>query len=171
MGKQTPKTTLRLLQKKILSPNAAKRATQAARRAGKKVVFTNGCFDILHPGHVSYLQQARRCGGFLVVALDTDESVRMLKGPTRPINPLESRLQVIAALESVDAVTWFGEGNPVPLMQLLKPHLIVKGGDWKVQQILGWQEVREWGGRTRSLPYVAGKSTTELIKKIVAVSA
>lgn len=162
--------TLRIFQKKIFTPEQAKKKCQQVRKLKKRVVFTNGCFDILHPGHVSYLQEARKKGHFLVVALDTDEAVRALKGPTRPINPLESRLQVIAALECVDAVTWFGGGNPISTIELLRPHVLVKGGDWKVPDILGSKQVLGWGGKVFSLPYIEGKSTTEIIKKIVAVS-
>jgi rfaE bifunctional protein nucleotidyltransferase chain/domain len=130
------------------------------------VVFTNGCFDILHPGHVSYLEAARKKGDFLVVALDTDAAVRKLKGPGRPVNRLESRMQVLAALESVDAVTWFGGANPVPLIKKLKPSVLVKGGDWKIELILGSKEVLGWGGKVFSLRYVEGNSTTGIIRKI-----
>jgi D-beta-D-heptose 7-phosphate kinase/D-beta-D-heptose 1-phosphate adenosyltransferase len=156
----------RSLKSKILSPSKAAAVCNRAARAGKRVVFTNGCFDILHPGHVSYLEAARGKGDFLVVALDTDQAVRKLKGPTRPVNPLESRLQVIAALESVDAVTWFDGGDPRPVIKKLRPRVLVKGGDWKVDQILGSKEVLSWGGKVHSLKYVAGKSTTNIIKKI-----
>lgn len=135
-------------------------------RAGRKVVFTNGCFDILHPGHVTYLEAARGKGDFLVVALDTDAAVRKLKGPDRPVNSLESRMSVIAALECVDAVTWFDKGNPVPTIKKLHPNVLVKGGDWKPHQILGSKEVLCWGGKVFSLPYIEGKSTTNIIKKI-----
>lgn len=160
------KTKLRQFRKKILAPAKAATAIRRAQRAGKRVVFTNGCFDILHPGHVTYLELARQKGDFLVVALDTDAAVRALKGPDRPINPLESRLQVMAALESVDAVTWFDKGNPVPIIRKLKPNVLVKGGDWKVPQILGSKEVLGWGGKVFSLKFVEGKSTTNIVNKI-----
>ena len=129
-------------------------------------MFTNGCFDILHPGHVTYLEAARRKGDFLVVAMDTDAAVRKLKGPERPINPLESRMQVLAALESIDAVTWFSGGNPIPLISRIKPDVLVKGGDWKIPQILGSKEVLSWGGKVFSLKFVVGKSTTNIVNKI-----
>ncbi len=130
------------------------------------MVFTNGCFDIIHPGHVTYLEAARRKGDFLVVALDSDAAVRKLKGPERPINPLKSRLLVVAALESVDAVTWFTGGNPISIITRVKPDVLVKGGDWKTSQILGSQEVLGWGGKVFSLKFVAGKSTTNIVNKI-----
>lgn len=157
---------LRSLYSKIHTPAAAARVCKRAARVGKRVVFTNGCFDILHPGHVSYLEAARRKGDFLVVALDSDAAVRKLKGPERPINPLRSRLEVLAALESVDAVTWFGGANPAPTIKKLHPMVLVKGGDWKVAQILGSKEVLGWGGRVFSLKFIDGKSTTNIIKKI-----
>lgn len=154
------------LRKKILSPAKAAALSKKLARSGKKVVFTNGCFDILHPGHVTYLERAREKGDFLVVALDTDAAVRKLKGPERPINPLESRMQVMAALESVGAVTWFEGGNPIPVIKKIKPRVLVKGGDWKVESILGSKEVFGWGGKVYSLKYIEGKSTTNIIKKI-----
>ena len=137
------------------------------RRKVKPLVFTNGCFDLLHPGHVSTLERARKLGASLVVALNTDESVRGLgKGGDRPVNPLASRLSVMAALECVDYVTWFGEATPLETILLLKPDFIVKGGDWKPSQIVGAREAREWGGRAKSLPYLKGHSTTATLKKI-----
>lgn len=156
----------RSFRSKIHTPKKAADAVRRAQRAGKRVVFTNGCFDILHPGHVTYLEDARGKGDFLIVALDTDAAVRKLKGPTRPINPLESRLQVMAALESVDAVTWFDKGNPISVIKKLHPNVLVKGGDWKVDQILGSKEVMGWGGKVFSLNYVEGKSTTKIVEKI-----
>jgi rfaE bifunctional protein nucleotidyltransferase chain/domain len=157
---------MRALRSKILAPAKAAAACRRASRQGRKVVFTNGCFDIIHPGHVSYLEAAKRRGDFLVVALDTDAAVRKLKGPTRPVNSLRSRLQVIAALESVDAVTWFEGGNPIPIIKRVRPDVLVKGGDWKIPQILGSREVLGWGGRVHSLKFVDGQSTTSIIRKI-----
>lgn len=155
----------RKLQSKIRSGAAlGKRLAKEARR-GKRVVFTNGCFDILHPGHALYLEKAAQLGDILVVALNSDESVRRLKGPERPINPLKDRLQVMAALESVDYVTWFGEDDPVSLIRKLKPMVLVKGGDWKPSQILGSEDVLSWGGKVRSLKFIEGRSTTNIIAK------
>jgi rfaE bifunctional protein nucleotidyltransferase chain/domain len=145
---------------KIKSPLALKRALQKIQG---KVVFTNGCFDLLHRGHVAYLKKARRLGEFLVVALNTDRSVQRLKGPTRPLNSLEDRLEVIAALEAVDFVTWFDQDTPLELISFLRPSVLVKGGDWKPEQMVGAKEVLGWGGKVYSLQYVPGKSTTALI--------
>jgi len=147
---------------KIKSPLSLKRALSKAKR---RSVFTNGCFDLLHKGHVTYLEKARALGDLLVVALNSDASVKSLKGSDRPINTLADRLEVIAALESVDFVTWFDENTPLELICLLKPKLLVKGGDWKTSDIVGAQEVLTWGGKVRSLPYVEGKSTTQIIAK------
>lgn len=152
----------RKLNAKIKSPEQLSRALKSKRR---KYVFTNGCFDIVHKGHVTYLEQARGLGDALIVALDTDESVRRLKGKGRPLNTLADRLEVIAALESVDFVTWFEESNPRPLILKLKPQVLVKGGDWAPDQILGGADVLSWGGKVKSLPYVEGRSTTRLIEK------
>ncbi|MEW6055413.1 MAG: D-glycero-beta-D-manno-heptose 1-phosphate adenylyltransferase [Bdellovibrionota bacterium] len=153
-------------QSKVLSPVKAAELCRKAARQGKRVVFTNGCFDILHPGHVQYLEAARSKGDFLVVALDTDAAVRKLKGVGRPVNPLKSRMAVLSGLESVDAVTWFGGANPIPTIKKLHPQVLVKGGDWEVSKILGSREVLEWGGRVYSVQYLEGKSTTKIIEKI-----
>ncbi len=156
----------RKLSSKILSPEKAIAYCKKKSRAGKKIVFTNGCFDILHPGHVFYLEQARAKGDFLIVALDTDASVRKLKGAGRPVNDLKSRQQVIAALESIDCVTSFSNSDPLPLIKKLSPKVLVKGGDWKIPAIVGSKEVLASGGKVFSLPFVKGKSTTNIIKKI-----
>src|SRR5207237_698317 len=114
---------------------------------GKRVVFTNGCFDLLHKGHINYLEKARNLGTLLVVALNSDSSVRKLKGKGRPINRLADRLRVIAALECVDYVTWFGEETPLKLIRLLRPRVLVKGGDWSPHQIVGASDVLSLGGK------------------------
>ena len=116
----------RSFQSKIAKPELAFEKCQLLRKKGTKIVFTNGCFDILHVGHITYLEKARQKGDFLVVALDTDEAVQKLKGPTRPVNSLKSRMQVLAALECVDLVTWFENANPVPLIEKLKPNVLTK---------------------------------------------
>ena len=159
--KQEPRPLL----KKIRSPQSLKRWLNAPSQKKKKSVFTNGCFDLLHQGHVSYLEKARRQGDLLIVALNSDASVKRLKGSERPLNTLADRLEVIASLESVDAVTWFEEDTPLDLIQLLRPKVLVKGGDWKVDQIVGASEVLAWGGKVRSIQYIEGKSTTQLIAK------
>ena len=159
------KTRIRPLLAKVKSPDSLKRALNQERKKKRRIVFTNGCFDLLHKGHVSYLEKARKKGDLLVVALDTDESVRSLKGPTRPINTLADRMEVIAALESVDYVTWFEKSDPAPLIRKLRPDVLVKGGDWKPESIRGSEDVLGWGGKVLSLPYVEGRSTTKMIER------
>lgn len=154
------------LKSKIKSPAALQTLLKKVQKKGSRVVFTNGCFDILHPGHVLYLQQARKLGELLVVALNSDASVRRLKGKERPINRLADRLQVMAGLESVDYVTWFPQNDPVRLIRLLRPGVLVKGGDWRPEQILGSEDVFSWGGKVYSLNFVKGKSTTRIIEKV-----
>jgi rfaE bifunctional protein nucleotidyltransferase chain/domain len=137
------------------------------RAAGKRVVFTNGCFDLLHPGHVRYLTAARALGDVLIVALNSDRSVRELKGPTRPILTEAERAEVMAALGCVDYVTIFDEPTPRSLIAGLLPDVLVKGGDWGVSEIVGREEVESAGGITQSLAFVEGCSTTEIISRIL----
>jgi D-beta-D-heptose 7-phosphate kinase/D-beta-D-heptose 1-phosphate adenosyltransferase len=132
-----------------------------AKAAGKKVVFTNGCFDILHIGHIRYLRDAKALGDVLVIGLNSDKSVSRIK-PGRPINPEGHRAEILSSLETVDYVTLFDEETPYELIKLLKPDVLVKGGDWKKEDIVGSDIAKE----TRSLPYVKGISTTKLIEKI-----
>ena len=141
----------------------------AARVASlpQPVVFTNGVFDVLHRGHVSYLAQARALGASLVVALNTDASARRLgKGDDRPLNHEQDRAAVIAALESVSLVTWFDEDTPLELITQLKPAIIVKGGDYDMSKLAETRAVESWGGRALAIPFVDGFSTTALVKKI-----
>lgn len=131
------------------------------------LVFTNGCFDILHRGHVTLLGQARDLGASMVVALNSDASVKRLgKGDDRPVNALADRLAVIAALECVSLVTWFDEDTPIERILECRPDVLVKGGDWPVEKIVGNTEVTGWGGRTVSIPFIHQKSTTALLEKI-----
>lgn len=138
------------------------------RRDGRRLVFTNGCFDLLHPGHVRYLAQARALGDALMVALNSDRSVRELKGPTRPILTEEERTEVMAALGCVDYVTIFDEPTPRELIARVLPDILVKGGDWGVSEIVGRAEVESAGGEVYSLPFVDGCSTSDVIQRIVA---
>jgi len=135
---------------------------------GKKIVFTNGCFDILHAGHVRYLTQAREAGDVLVVALNSDSSVRKIKGEKRPIVPQNERAEVISSLKSVDYVTFFNEDTPLALIEYLRPDLLVKGADWREEEIAGRDQVISWGGKIVLIPLVEGASTTNIIKKVVA---
>ena len=131
------------------------------------VVFTNGCFDILHRGHVTYLAQARALCGSLVLALNTDASVkRQGKGDDRPINCLENRLAVMAALQSVDVVTWFDEDTPANLIELVQPQVLVKGGDWAIENIVGAKETQARGGKVVSIAFEHQTSTTQTLAKI-----
>ena len=133
----------------------------------RPLVFTNGCFDILHRGHVTILGQARALGESMVVALNSDASVkRQGKGSDRPVNALADRLAVIAALECVSLVTWFEEDTPIERILECRPDVLVKGGDWPVEKIVGNTEVTGWGGRTVSIPFIHQKSTTALLEKI-----
>ncbi len=133
---------------------------------GKKIVFTNGCFDILHRGHVTYLAEARKLGHLLVVGVNSDASVKRLKGPERPINTEEDRCFVLSQLKSVDFAEIFTEDTPLNLILTVKPKVLVKGGDWKIDQIVGGKEVQSMGGEVFSLNFVDGYSTTNLIEKI-----
>lgn len=145
---------------------------QAAARLGAlagPVVFTNGVFDVLHRGHVTYLADARALGGSLIVALNTDASARRLgKGPDRPLNGEQDRAAVIAALESVSLVTWFDEDTPVELLGELRPHIYVKGGDYDMRKLAETALVESYGGRAVAIPFVDGYSTTRLVQKIKA---
>lgn len=132
----------------------------------KKIVFTNGCFDILHRGHVTYLNEAKKLGDLLVVGANSDASVKRLKGPDRPINSELDRQYVLSQLKAVDFVEIFTEDTPLNLILKVKPKILVKGGDWKIDQIVGGREVIGWGGDVFSLNFVDGYSTTNIINKI-----
>lgn len=143
---------------------------EAARRYGRpreeRVVFTNGCFDILHRGHVEYIHAARTMGDRLVVGLNGDASVSRLKGPSRPVNPFDDRALVLAGLEAVDAVIRFDEDTPLRLIEALLPDLLVKGGDYRPDEIVGAREVREAGGEVIVVPLVEGRSTSGIIERM-----
>ena len=150
---------------KILSLEQMKERTAAWKATREEVVFTNGCFDILHVGHVTLLDHARREGSRLIVGINSDDSVRRLKGPSRPVVDERSRARVLAALEAVDAVVVFDEPTPLELMLALRPDVIVKGGDYEADSIVGAAEVRSWGGRVKIVSFVSGFSTTEIIAR------
>jgi rfaE bifunctional protein nucleotidyltransferase chain/domain len=133
----------------------------------RPLVFTNGCFDILHRGHATYLAQARSLGAAMLVAVNSDASVkRQGKGDDRPINALEDRMAVLAALECVSLVTWFDEDTPIARILEARPDILVKGGDWPVDRIVGAPEVIGWGGAVHSIPFIHARSTTALLEKI-----
>jgi rfaE bifunctional protein nucleotidyltransferase chain/domain len=149
---------------KIVAPE---QLAERARQLAGPVVFTNGCFDILHRGHATYLAQARALGGSLIVALNSDASVKRLgKGDDRPVNTLADRLAVMAALECVSLVTWFDEDTPLQRILDARPNVLVKGGDWPVERIVGAPEVQGWGGSVHSIPFIHERSTTALLEKI-----
>lgn len=137
-----------------------------ARRKGKSVVFTNGCFDLLHPGHVRLLHFAKRKGDILVVGLNSDRSLRALKGMNRPIQSQDDRAELLGAMEPVDYVTIFGEKTPERLIRALHPDVLIKGADWKSQQVVGRSFVTSYGGKVLAFPIVGGKSTTALLRRI-----
>jgi D-beta-D-heptose 7-phosphate kinase/D-beta-D-heptose 1-phosphate adenosyltransferase len=150
-----------------VSRGAAARWLKKLQAQGRKVVFTNGCFDLLHPGHVSYLEQAHSLGDALVVGVNTDDSARRLgKGAARPVNPEADRARVLAALACVDRVVLFDEDTPLELITALQPDVLVKGGDYQLTQIAGREVVEARGGQVLALPFVPGYSTTELLRRI-----
>jgi len=144
----------------------AQKKLEEWRLQGKRIVFTNGCFDLLHPGHIDYLQKARELGDVLIIGLNDDDSVRRLKGPTRPINPLSDRAIMLASLRAVDMVVSFTEDTPLELIKSLMPDVLVKGGDYEPDSIVGAKEIRESGGEVIVMPFVDGHSSSELIERI-----
>lgn len=151
----------------VLSVEQLLGALEDARAHGERIVFTNGCFDILHAGHVGYLEQARKQGDRLIVAVNADASVRRLKGEGRPINPVERRMAVLAGLEAVDWVVSFAEDTPEALLAQLRPDVLVKGGDYTKEQVVGWQIVESYGGEVRSLDFLDNCSTTAIVEQIL----
>jgi D-beta-D-heptose 7-phosphate kinase/D-beta-D-heptose 1-phosphate adenosyltransferase len=139
---------------------------EACRASALRVAFTNGCFDLLHAGHVRYLNEARSLGDVLVVGLNADASVRRLKGEGRPLTPERERSEILLALAAVDAVVLFSEDTPLGVIEALSPDVLVKGGDWDVEAIVGREHVRSRGGEVRSIPLLMGRSTTALLQKL-----
>lgn len=155
-----------IILQKIKDKNALKRVLQAKKITGTKVVFTNGCFDLLHPGHIRYLAAARDKGDFLVIGLNSDGSVKRLKGESRPIQNEMVRAELLAALQVVDAVVIFEEDTPLELIKTLQPDVLVKGGDYTIETIVGAKEVMQNGGSVAVIAFEEGYSTTNLIEKI-----
>jgi rfaE bifunctional protein nucleotidyltransferase chain/domain len=154
---------------KIKTVQELSRLLAILRATGQKVVFTNGCFDILHTGHTRYLEKSRSFGDVLVVAVNSDVSVRMIKGEKRPINSEAERMEALAALECVDFVTLFNEPDPYRVISELQPDVLVKGGDWPIEKIIGRDVVEARGGKVVNVPYIEGASTTGIIEKIVKI--
>jgi rfaE bifunctional protein nucleotidyltransferase chain/domain len=161
-----PSTLSFKLSAKVKKSSELSKLLPHLRSKGKRIVFTNGCFDILHVGHVDYLSKARSLGDVLVVGLNSDSSVRKIKGKTRPINNERDRAKVLSSLSCVDYISIFSESTPERLIRELKPDILAKGGDWKVKNIVGGEFVRSCGGKVKKIPFVKGYSTTSLIKKI-----
>ncbi len=152
--------------KKVKTLENLKVISQKLKKQRKKIVFTNGCFDILHVGHVRYLRKAKAYGDILVVGVNNDSSVRKIKGKSRPLVVLQDRLEVLAALECIDYLVTFSETTPAKVIQVLKPDILVKGSDYKLDEIVGRDFVESTGGRVVTIPLVKNKSTTAFIKKI-----
>ena len=151
---------------KIKSLEALREIGAAARASGQTIVFTNGCFDLLHRGHLHILRQAKACGDILIVAVNSDRSVKMIKGPSRPVLAENDRLELIAALEMVDYVVLFDEPDPYRVIDALRPNVLAKGGDWGIERIIGSDIVEKAGGRILVIPYLKGFSTTKIIERI-----
>ncbi|MDX2172247.1 MAG: D-glycero-beta-D-manno-heptose 1-phosphate adenylyltransferase [Bacteroidota bacterium] len=157
-----------VLKNKLISKEDALRIINTKKLLGKKVVFTNGCFDILHPGHVDYLNKARDLGDFLVLGLNTDNSVKLLnKAPNRPINNELDRAHVLAGLSCVDCIVLFDVETPLELIKYLNPNVLVKGDDYEVEKIVGYDFIKLNGGKVATIPFLEGYSTTQLIKNIL----
>jgi len=152
---------------KILSIDQLEKVCSLARERRQHVVFTNGCFDLLHIGHVRYLEAARNLGDLLVVAVNSDSSVRVIKGEKRPINSEADRMETLAAVESVDFVTLFHDPDPYRIISELQPDVLVKGGDWPIEKIIGREIVENRGGQVISVGYIEGASTTGIIERIL----
>ncbi|MBN2097505.1 MAG: D-glycero-beta-D-manno-heptose 1-phosphate adenylyltransferase [Candidatus Omnitrophica bacterium] len=155
-----------MTEKKIKKLKDLKKTVGYLQKRGKKVIFTNGCFDILHLGHIKYLEQAAQLGDKLIVAVNSDTSVRRIKGKTRPLTPLRVRMQLVAALECVDYVIAFTPSTPAWLIKSLKPDILVKGSDWKTAQIVGAGFVQSYGGKVKRINFIKGYSTSAIISRI-----
>lgn len=143
---------------------------QKSELATKKIVFTNGCFDILHPGHTDYLTKAKLLGDVLIVGLNSDPSIQRLKGPSRPIQNLKARALVLSALEAVDYIISFDDDTPLHLINTIRPAILVKGGDYSENQIVGAAEIKAAGGQVEILPFLSGYSTSDIVKKIKEIN-
>ena len=157
---------MRTASEKVLDRDSIKAKVYSLRQSGKVVVFTNGCFDLLHVGHVRYLQEARKQGDSLAVAVNSDRSVEQIKGKGRPIMPEDQRAEVLAAMGCVDWVTLFDEPDPLTLIQLLKPDVLAKGADWSEEEIIGAKQVKEAGGKVLRIPLEVEVSTSDIFEKV-----
>lgn len=153
---------------KIKNLQELKEIVNFHKKDGKKIVFTNGCYDLIHLGHVRYLKEGKKLGDVLIVALNSDRSVRSLKGPPRPVIPQEERAEIVSALESVNYVTIFDQDDPLEIITFIKPDVLFKGGDWNLGTIVGRDVVESYGGKVFALPLVPGISTTQIINIITS---
>ena len=151
---------------KIKNKKELKTVIDKLRKQGKRIAFTNGCFDLLHYGHIKYLQDAKRSADILVLGLNSDVSVNKIKGKNRPLNKQDDRARVLSALSCADYVCIFSQPTPLKLIELVRPDILIKGGDWKIDKIVGADFVKSYGGKVKVIPYLKGYSTTGLIKKI-----
>ncbi len=152
--------------KKIQSLSQLKKTIVYLKKRKKRIAFTNGCFDILHYGHIKYLQAAKKLADILIVAVNSDASVKKIKGKNRPLSSLRQRMEILAGLEVVDFVTSFNEFTPYNIIKTLKPTLLIKGGDWDIKDIVGKEIVESYGGQVINIAYIKGMSTSKLIEKI-----
>ena len=157
---------MRMIKHKIKTHKELKGIISRLKNKGRKIAFTNGCFDILHSGHVVYLQNAKRLADILVVAINSDSSVERIKGKPRPVMKLRDRMRIVAALESTDFVTFFSQSTPLNLIKLFKPDILVKGGDWQKDKIVGREIVESYGGCVIALPFIKGQSSSRIVRKI-----
>ena len=154
------------IMKKIFSAEKIIEVVKVLKKNHKSIGFTNGCFDILHSGHVTYLAEAKKQVDFLILALNTDRSIKKIKGPLRPIVDEQNRAKVLAGLSSIDAVVFFDENTPIKLIQLIQPNLLIKGNDYKVSEVVGHKEIKKWRGEVRLIELIPGQSSSNIIKKI-----
>ncbi len=155
---------------KVLSPNTVASFCELLRNSGKKIVFTNGCFDLLHPGHLDYLNKAKQLGDVLIVGINSDDSIQRLKGKNRPINNLFFRTEMLSGLACVDFVVAFSEDTPKLLIHQVNPHFLVKGGDYQIQEIVGADFVLQQKGEVKIIPFLEGFSSTSIISKIQSLT-
>ncbi|MDW7759736.1 MAG: D-glycero-beta-D-manno-heptose 1-phosphate adenylyltransferase [Acidobacteriota bacterium] len=153
--------------KKLIRRTEVAAFRDGVKREGRTVVFTNGCFDLLHAGHIRLFREARKLGDVLVVGVNADASVRRLKGPNRPVFPLRERLEVLAALTDIGGLISFGEDTPLQLIRRLRPDVLVKGGDWRPEEVVGRAEVEAAGGRLVIVPYLEGRSSSSIIDRVL----
>lgn len=156
-----------MMKEKIKGRDDLRKIVQDLKAKGKRVVFTNGCFDLLHVGHIRYLEKAKSLGDFLIVGINSDQSVQAIKGPLRPILPADERAEILSGLGCVDYITPFDESTPLELITSLQPHVLVKGGDWTKETTVGKDVVEGSGGEVVMLPFVDGSSTSNLIEMIL----